>query len=111
MKRLLLIDGHSVIYRSFFAFIRAPLRNSKGFNTSAVFGFAQTLKKLFKDLKPDYCAVVYDAPGRTFRDEKFSEYKMQRPPAPEELPPQIPVVKEMVRACNILGPWVPACSR
>ncbi|MCX6842258.1 MAG: DNA polymerase I [candidate division WOR-3 bacterium] len=103
MKRLLLIDGHSVIYRSFFAFIRAPLRNSKGFNTSAVFGFAQTLKRLLKNLKPDYCAVVYDAPGRTFRDEKFSEYKMQRPPAPEELPPQMPVVKEMVRAWGIVA--------
>jgi len=101
VKRLLLIDGHSVIYRSFFAFIRNPLRNSKGFNTSAVYGFAQTLKKLLKGLKPDYCAVVYDAPGRTFRDEKFSEYKMQRPPAPEELPPQMPVVKEMVRAWGI----------
>jgi DNA polymerase-1 len=101
VKRLLLIDGHSVIYRSFFAFIRNPLRNSKGFNTSAVYGFAQTLKKLFKDLKPDFCAVVYDAPGRTFRDEKFSEYKMQRPPAPEELPPQMPIVKELVRAWGI----------
>ena len=101
MKRLLLIDGHSVIYRSFFAFIRNPLRNTKGFNTSAVYGFVQTLKKLFKDLKPDYCAVVYDAPGRTFRDEKFSEYKMQRPPAPEELPPQMPIVKELVRAWGI----------
>ena len=96
-----MIDGHSVIYRSFFAFIRNPLRNSKGFNTSAVFGFAQTLKKLFKELEPDYCAVVYDAPGRTFRDEKFSEYKVQRPPAPEELPPQMPFVKEMVRAWGI----------
>jgi DNA polymerase-1 len=101
VKRLLLVDGHSVIYRSFFAFIRAPLRNSRGFNTSAVYGFAQCLKKLLKDLKPDYCAVVYDAPGRTFRDEKFSEYKMQRPPTPEELPPQMPVVKEMVRAWGI----------
>ena len=73
MKRLLLIDGHSVIYRSFFAFIRAPLRNSKGFNTSAVYGFAQCLKKLLKDLKPDYCAVVYDAPGRTFAPDAGCE--------------------------------------
>ncbi|HTW90714.1 MAG TPA: DNA polymerase I [bacterium] len=103
MKRLLLVDGHSVIYRSYFAFIRAPLRNSKGFNTSAIYGFAQTLKKLLNGLKPDYCAVVYDAPGRTFRDEKFSEYKMQRPPAPEDLPPQIPVVKRMVRAWGIVS--------
>jgi DNA polymerase-1 len=72
-----------------------------------VYGFAQTLKKLLKDLKPDYCAVVYDAPGRTFRDEKFSEYKMQRPPTPEELPPQMPVVKEMVRAWGIVSFEVP----
>ena len=107
MKRLLLIDGHSVIYRSFFAFIRSPLRNSKGFNTSAVYGFAQTLKKLLNELKPDYCAVVYDAPGRTFRDEKFSEYKLQRPPAPEELPPQMPVVKDMVRAWGMASFEVP----
>jgi len=103
VKRLLLIDGHSVIYRSFFAFVRNPLRNSKGSNTSAVYGFAQTLKKLLDEMKPDYCAVVYDAPGRTFRDEKFSEYKMQRPPAPEELTPQMPIVKEMVRAWGIAG--------
>lgn len=107
MKRLLLIDGHSIIYRSFFAFIRNPLRNSKGFNTSAVYGFAQTLKKLLSELRPDYCAVVYDAPGRTFRDEKFSEYKLQRPPAPEELPPQMPIVKEMVRAWGIASFEVP----
>ncbi|MBN2464196.1 DNA polymerase I [candidate division WOR-3 bacterium] len=107
MKHLLLIDGHSVIYRSFFAFIRNPLRNSRGFNTSAVYGFAQTLKKLLSELKPDYCAVVYDAPGRTFRDEKFSEYKLQRPPAPEELPPQIPIVKELVRAWGIADFEVP----
>jgi DNA polymerase-1 len=105
--RLLLIDGHSVIYRSYFAFVRNPLRNLKGFNTSAVYGFAQTLKKLLNELKPDYCAVVYDAPGRTFRDDKFSEYKIQRPPAPEELPPQIPIVKEMVRAWGIASFEVP----
>jgi len=107
VRNLLLIDGHSVIYRSFFAFIRNPLRNSKGFNTSAVYGFAQTLKRLLCELKPDYCAVVYDAPGRTFRDEKFSEYKIQRPPAPEELPPQIPIVKELVRAWGISSFEVP----
>jgi len=103
VRSLLLIDGHSVIYRSFFAFVRNPLRNAKGFNTSAVYGFAQTLMKLMNDLKPDYCAVVYDAPGRTFRDEKFSEYKLQRPPAPEELPPQMPIIKQMVSAWGIEG--------
>lgn len=98
---LLLIDGHSLIYRSFFAFIRRPLRNSQGRNTSAVFGFANTLRKMMKMLAPEYCAVVFDAPGRTFRHEKLEQYKIQRPPAPEELPGQIPVVKEMVKAWGL----------
>ncbi|MEO0078629.1 MAG: 5'-3' exonuclease H3TH domain-containing protein, partial [candidate division WOR-3 bacterium] len=101
MKTLLLVDGHSLIYRSFFAFIRNPLRNSKGFNTSAIFGFAQTLRKLLAELKPELVAVVFDAPGRTFRHEKYEQYKIERPPAPEELPPQIPIIKEMVRAWGL----------
>jgi DNA polymerase-1 len=101
VKQLVLIDGHSVIYRSFFAFIRQPLRNSQGFNTSAVFGFANTLRKLLAELKPEYCAVVYDTPGKTFRHEMYEQYKIQRPPAPEELPPQMPILKEMVTAWGI----------
>ncbi|MEO0080202.1 MAG: DNA polymerase I [candidate division WOR-3 bacterium] len=101
MKRLLLIDGHSVVYRSYFAFIRQPLRNSKGRNTSAVFGFANTIRKLLKELKPDYCAVVFDAPGRTFRHERFEEYKIERPETPDELREQIPVVKELVKAWGL----------
>lgn len=94
----MLIDGHSVLYRSFFAFIRNPLRNSRGENTSAPFGFANTLRKVLKELKPDLCAVVFDAPGKTFREELFADYKAQRPNIPEELGASIPVVKEMVRA-------------
>ncbi len=101
MKTLLLVDGHSVIYRSFFAFIRNPLRNSKGFNTSAIFGFAQTLRKLLGELKPELVAIVFDAPGRTFRHEKYEQYKIQRPPAPDELPRQIPIVKDMVKAWGL----------
>ncbi len=101
MKKLLIVDGHSVVYRSFFAFIRNPLRNSKGFNTSAVFGFAQTLRRLLDQLKPDLVAVVFDAPGRTFRHDRYEQYKLQRPPAPEELPPQIPIIKEMVKAWGL----------
>lgn len=107
MKRLLLVDGHSLIYRSFFAFIRKPLRNAKGQNTSAVFGFANTMRKLLLTLEPEYCAVVFDAPGKTFRHVKFEEYKIQRPPAPEELPEQIPIVKDMVQAWRIKSFEVP----
>lgn len=101
MARLLLVDGHSVVYRSFFAFIRRPLRNAKGVNTSAVFGFANTLRKLLADLEPEFAAVVFDAPGTTFRHDKFSQYKIQRPPAPDELPPQVPMVKQLLQGWGI----------
>ncbi len=102
-----MIDGHSLIFRSFFAFVHNPLRNAKGVNTSAVFGFANTLRRLLEDLKPGYCAVVFDAPGKTFRHEKFEGYKMQRPSAPDELVEQIPVVRKMVKAWGIADFEVP----
>ncbi len=101
MKKLLLIDGHSLTYRSYFAFVRRPLRNSKGQNTSAVFGFANTLRKLLEALRPEFCAVVFDAPGKTFRHELYAEYKIQRPPTPEDLAEQIPTIKEMVAAWGL----------
>ncbi|MEO0078730.1 MAG: 5'-3' exonuclease H3TH domain-containing protein, partial [candidate division WOR-3 bacterium] len=104
---MVLVDGHSVAYRSFFAFIRNPLRNSKGRNTSAVFGFANTLRKVLAELKPDSCAVVFDAPGRTFRHEKFERYKVQRPPVPGELLDQLPTIKELVRAWGLVALEVP----
>ncbi|MFO7675232.1 MAG: DNA polymerase I [bacterium] len=106
--RLLLVDGHSVAYRSYFAFVRDPLRNSRGQNTSAVFGFANTLRKLLDELAPTHCAVAFDAPGPTFRHERFGDYKLQRPPTPAELAEQLPIVKRMVaawgiRACEVPG--------
>ncbi|UCG42845.1 MAG: DNA polymerase I, partial [candidate division WOR-3 bacterium] len=100
-------DGHSLTYRSYFAFIRRPLRNSKGQNTSAVFGFANTLRKLLEALRPGFCAVVFDAPGKTFRHELYQEYKIQRPPAPEELSEQVPTIKEMVAAWGLARLEVP----
>ena len=101
MKPILLVDGHSVLYRSHYAFANRPLRNSRGMNTSAVFGFTNTLRKLLKKWQPEYCAVVFDAPGKTFRHEKFDQYKIQRPPMPEELGAQIPLVKQVVAAMGI----------
>ena len=106
-RQLLLIDGHSVIFRSYFAFARSPLRNAKGMNTSAVFGFANTLRKLLDEFVPEHCAVVYDAPGRTFRHEQYEAYKVQRPPMPEELTEQVPVIKEMVAAMGLPALEVP----
>lgn len=107
MKRLLLVDGHSVIYRSFYAFIRQPLRNSEGFNTSAVYGFAQMLGKLWRGGAPDFCAVAFDTPGETFRHRQFGDYKVHRPPPPEELPPQIPIVEELVAAWGVRSFAIP----
>lgn len=101
MSRLVLVDAHSVLYRSFFAFIRNPLRNSRGMNTSGIFGFANTLRKVLRELKPDYCAVIFDAPGRTFRDELYSAYKAQRPKVPAELIHSVPYAKALVEAWGV----------
>lgn len=104
---VLLVDGHSLIYRSFFAFSNRPLRDSKGRNTSAVFGFFKTMRKLLEGWRPAYCAVVYDAPGPTFRHEQYGDYKIQRPPTPEELVQQMPIVKKLVAAWGITSLEVP----
>lgn len=101
MKEAVLLDGHSIIYRSFYAFIRNPLRNSKGQNTSAVFGFANSLRKLFNKFQPEYGCVAFDAKGETFRHKEFDKYKIQRPPAPDELHWQVPLIKELVEAYGL----------
>lgn len=101
MERLILIDGHSVIYRSYYAFIRNPLRDLKGRNTSAIFGFVNTLKKIEKEFEPLYIGVVFDTGKPTFRDEKFAEYKTQRPPASEDLKWQVPIIKDIAKKWGI----------
>jgi DNA polymerase-1 len=97
--KLFLIDGSSYIYRAFFAL--PPLSNSKGFPTNAVLGFTTMLLKVLREKKPDYLAVVFDAPGPTFRHEVFDNYKANRPPMPENLRPQVPPIKEVVKALRI----------
>ena len=97
--RLFLIDGSSYIYRAFFAL--PPLSNSKGFPTNAIFGFTNMLLKVLRERKPEYLAVVFDAPGPTFRHEVFGNYKANRPSMPENLRPQIPHIKEVVEALRI----------
>ncbi len=98
-KRFLLIDGPSYAYRSYYA-IRA-LSNSRGTPTNAVFGFAKTLRKLIADFSPDYLIVAFDAPGPTFRHEKYEEYKSQRKPMPDDLAVQIPLIKQLISAFRI----------
>lgn len=99
-KKFVLIDAHSIIFRSYFAFIKNPLRNSRGENTSGIFGFLNTLEKIKKSIGSDYMCLAFDAPGKTFRDEVYEEYKATRPPAPTDLPFQVAKVKEI---CLYLG--------
>lgn len=102
--RIFLIDGTALAYRGYFAFIRNPLRNSKGKNTSAVFGVANSLLKMRREEKPDYWLFVFDRPEPTFRDELFKDYKATREPTPDELVEQLPVVKDLAHnlGCKLI---------
>jgi len=100
-KRLFLIDGTALAYRSYFAFIRNPLINSKGENTSAVFGFTNSILKIIKDENPDYIGVVFDTGKPTFRHEMYPEYKATREKMPDEMRPQLGRIKEVIEAFNI----------
>lgn len=98
-KKLYLIDGNSILYRSYYAIKR--LSTSKGFPTNAIYGFLNTLRKIKEKEKPYYLGVVFDAKGPTIRHKAFKEYKAHRKPMPEDLTQQIPVVKKIIRAMNI----------
>jgi DNA polymerase-1 len=98
-KRLYLIDGNSYVYRAFHA-IR-HLSNSKGFPTNAVYGFTAMLMKIVREEKPDYLAVAFDSKGPTTRHAYYPRYKATRPPMPEGLVPQVPVIWDLVKAFRI----------
>jgi DNA polymerase-1 len=98
-KRLFLIDGNSLLYRSYYA-IR-HLTTAQGFPTNAIFGFISALRKLIEQEKPDFLGVVFDVKGPTVRHEAFKEYKAHRKPMPEDLVVQLPVLKEVLRALKI----------
>ncbi len=98
---LYLLDGYSVIYRSYFALMRSPLRNSRGENTSAIFGFLRTLITLFRDYQPTHFVVVLDAPGPTFRHDTYKEYKATRDKTPDDLHAQIPVIQELLQLLKV----------
>jgi DNA polymerase I len=100
-KRLFLIDGMAIAYRAYFSLIRTPLINSKGMNTSAIYGFINALNKLIDDEKPDYIAVAFDTKEPTFRHKKFPDYKANREAMPDDLIPQIDKIKEVISAFNI----------
>jgi DNA polymerase-1 len=98
---LYLVDGYSLIYRAYFAFIRRPLTNSRGQNTSAVFGFFSSLFQLLKLREPSFLAVVMDSRTPTFRHEKYPEYKANREKAPRDLHDQVPVIEQILGALGI----------
>ena len=101
-KKLFLLDAYALIFRAYYAFIRNPRINSKGQNTSAVFGFTTTVLDVLKNEKPTHLAVVFDPPGPTFRHEEYTEYKANRDETPEDIRASVPRVLEVAEACLAL---------
>ena len=101
MKTLLLIDAYAMIYRAYYAFIRAPRMNSRGENTSAIFGFVVTLDDLLRKVQPTHVGVAFDPHGPTFRHEAYEQYKAQREETPEDIRRAVPVIKQLLEAMNI----------
>jgi len=100
-KKLFLLDAYALIYRSYFAFIRNPRYNSKGLNTSAIFGFITTLEQVLSTESPTHIAVAFDVHGDTFRHEMFPEYKANREKMPEDIRLAIPYIRSLIQAFNI----------
>ncbi len=100
-KKLFLLDAYALIYRAYYALIRAPRMTSQGFNTSAIFGFVNTLDEVLKHQQPTHIAVCFDPQGPTFRHEAYPEYKAQRDKQPEDITRSIPYIKDIIRAYGI----------
>ncbi len=99
-KKLVLIDGHSILNRAFYGV--PDLSNAKGLHTNAVYGFLNILFKILDEEKPDYLAVAFDVKAPTFRHEMYAEYKGTRKPMPEELREQVPVMKDVLKAMQVV---------
>ncbi|MCD6596557.1 MAG: DNA polymerase I, partial [Bacteroidales bacterium] len=106
-KRLYLLDAYALIFRAYYAFIRNPRINSKGMNTSAIFGFVNSLEDILNNNKPSHIAVVFDPPGPNFRHEMYPEYKANRDATPEDIKLAVPYIKEIIEAFNIQVVEVP----
>ena len=101
MDKLFLLDAYALIYRAYYAFLKAPRINSKGFNTSAVLGFVNTLEDILTNEKPTHIGVAFDPKGGTFRHELYKEYKAQREETPEVIRESVPVIKQILEAYRI----------
>ena len=99
MSKIVLIDGHSILYRAYYG---VPLlANSAGLHTNAIFGFLNILFKILEEEKPEYLTVAFDMSAPTFRHKIYKEYKGTRKPMPEELLEQVPVMKEVLTAMGV----------
>lgn len=101
MDKLFLLDAYALIYRAYYALIKNPRINSKGFNTSAVLGFVNTLEDVLKKENPTHIGVAFDPSGPTFRHEAYEQYKAQREETPEVIRLSVPIIKEIIRAYRI----------
>lgn len=100
-KKLFLLDAYALIFRAYYAFIANPIKNSKGFNTSTIFGFVNTLDEVLRKESPSHIAVVFDPEGPTFRNELYKEYKANREDTPEDIKKSVPIIKKIIEAYNI----------
>lgn len=100
-SKLFLLDAYALIYRAYYAFIKNPRINSKGFNTSAILGFVNTLEEVLKKENPTHIGVAFDPPGPTFRHEAFEQYKAQREETPEAIRLSVPIIKDSIKAYRI----------
>lgn len=99
--KLFLLDAYALIYRSYYAFIKNPRINSKGFNTSAILGFVNTLEEVLKKENPTHIGVAFDPSGPTFRHKAYEQYKAQREETPEAIRLSVPIIKDIIRAYRI----------
>src|SRR6476659_2581204 len=95
-KKLFLLDGMALVYRAHFALIQRPIFTSKGVNTSALYGFTQTLLQILNEQKPTHIAVVFDTDAPTHRHKEYAEYKSQRQDMHEYLSAALPIIRQMI---------------
>jgi DNA polymerase I len=101
MKRIFMIDGHALVYRAYFAFINRPMLNTKGVDTSAIYGFCRSLFDIILKEKPTHLFVAFDPGGKNFRHQAYPEYKANRPETPAVIKESLPVIHEFLESCRI----------
>ncbi|MFA5301741.1 MAG: DNA polymerase I [Bacteroidales bacterium] len=101
MKRIFMIDGHALVYRAYFAFINRPMLNTKGVDTSAIYGFCRSLFDIILKEKPSHLFVAFDPGGKNFRHRAYPEYKANRPETPPVIKESLPVIHEFLESCRI----------